>query len=85
MGMAVYTEITVSARVSRHGTLPGKLKRACGLWLEPRQRDGILLSYELRLVIMENADPTARRDLERFLDRLVPENDPDFTHTYEAG
>lgn len=36
------------------------------------------------LVIMENADPSARRDLERFLDRLVPENDPDFTHTYEG-
>lgn len=36
------------------------------------------------LVIMENADPSARRDLERFLDRLVPEDDPDFTHTYEG-
>lgn len=36
------------------------------------------------LVIMENADPSARRDLERFIDRLVPENDPDFTHTYEG-
>ena len=32
------------------------------------------------LVIMENADPSARRDLERFIDRLVPEDDPDFTH-----
>ena len=28
------------------------------------------------LVIMENADPTARHDLEAWLDRLVPENDP---------
>ena len=36
------------------------------------------------LVIMENADPSARRDLEGFLDRLVPENDPHFTHTYEG-
>ena len=36
------------------------------------------------LVIMENADPTARRDLERWLDRLVPENDPDFHHTFEG-
>ena len=36
------------------------------------------------LVIMENADPTARRDLERWLDRLVPENDPDFQHTMEG-
>ena len=36
------------------------------------------------LVIMENADSSARRDLERFIDRLVPEDDPDFTHTYEG-
>jgi len=36
------------------------------------------------LVIMENADPDARYDLERFLDKLVPENDPDYTHTLEG-
>ena len=36
------------------------------------------------LTIQENADPSARRDLERWLDRLVPENDPDFTHTAEG-
>ncbi len=36
------------------------------------------------LVIMENADPSARRDLECFIDRLVPENDPSFTHTLEG-
>lgn len=36
------------------------------------------------LVLMENADPSARRDLEDYLNRLVPENDPRFTHTYEG-
>lgn len=36
------------------------------------------------LVLMENADPSARRDLEAWLDRLVPENDPDFEHTSEG-
>jgi secondary thiamine-phosphate synthase enzyme len=36
------------------------------------------------LVIMENADPSARRDLEAWLDRLVPERDPHFTHTLEG-
>ncbi|MFZ9682421.1 MAG: secondary thiamine-phosphate synthase enzyme YjbQ [Cephaloticoccus sp.] len=36
------------------------------------------------LVIMENADPSARRDLEAWLDRLVPDNDPHFTHTMEG-
>ena len=37
------------------------------------------------LVLMENADPSARRDLEAWLDRLVPENDPHFTHTLEGA
>jgi secondary thiamine-phosphate synthase enzyme len=36
------------------------------------------------LVIMENADPSARRDLETFFDKLVPENTPWFTHTLEG-
>lgn len=36
------------------------------------------------LVIMENADPSARRDMERWLNRLVPPDDPDFTHTFEG-
>ncbi|MEY2880731.1 MAG: hypothetical protein RLZZ15_3111 [Verrucomicrobiota bacterium] len=36
------------------------------------------------LVIMENADPSARRDLEAWLNRLVPERDPHFTHTLEG-
>jgi secondary thiamine-phosphate synthase enzyme len=36
------------------------------------------------LVIQENADPSARRDLERWLIRLVPENDPLYTHTQEG-
>ena len=36
------------------------------------------------LTIQENADPSARHDLERWLDRLVPENDPLYTHTAEG-
>jgi secondary thiamine-phosphate synthase enzyme len=36
------------------------------------------------LVIMENADPTARADLEAWFERLVPENDPHFEHTLEG-
>lgn len=37
------------------------------------------------LVIMENADPSARRDLEAFFDHLVPEDTPYFVHTYEGA
>ena len=36
------------------------------------------------LLIQENADPGARLDLEHWLNRLVPENDPLYTHTQEG-
>jgi secondary thiamine-phosphate synthase enzyme len=36
------------------------------------------------LIIQENADPSAKRDLEAWLSRLVPENDPLFTHDSEG-
>ena len=36
------------------------------------------------LVLMENADPTARVDLERFMDDLVPDDYPYFVHTMEG-
>jgi secondary thiamine-phosphate synthase enzyme len=36
------------------------------------------------LVIQENADPSAKRDLEAWLERLVPETDALYTHTTEG-
>jgi secondary thiamine-phosphate synthase enzyme len=56
--------------------------RASGL------RDGLCTVFirhtSASLVIQENADPAARRDLEAFLDRLVPEGDALYTHTAEG-
>jgi secondary thiamine-phosphate synthase enzyme len=37
------------------------------------------------IVIMENADPSARRDLEEYFDRLVPEDADYFTHGSEGS
>jgi secondary thiamine-phosphate synthase enzyme len=37
------------------------------------------------VIIMENADPTARRDLEEFFDRLIPEDADYFTHGSEGS
>lgn len=50
--------------------------------------DGVLTVFcrhtSCSLVIMENADPSARHDLEAWMERTVPESDPHFTHTYEG-
>lgn len=36
------------------------------------------------LVIQENADPSAARDLERWFEGIAPEGDPRYTHTAEG-
>ena len=36
------------------------------------------------LLIQENYDPSAQHDLENWLNRLVPENDPLYTHVLEG-
>ena len=37
------------------------------------------------LVLMENADPTAKSDLEAWLDRHIPEGDPVYSHNAEGA
>lgn len=52
-------------------------------------RDGLCTLFlrhtSASLVIQENADPSARADLERWLNRLVPEDDRLYTHRTEGS
>ena len=36
------------------------------------------------LSLNENADPDVRNDLENFINKLIPENHPGYTHTLEG-
>jgi secondary thiamine-phosphate synthase enzyme len=59
-------------------------------WVRETEIAAGLLTLHVRhtsasLLIQENADPTVRADLERFLKRLVPEGDPLFHHTAEGA
>lgn len=51
-------------------------------------RDGLCTVFiqhtSASLLIQENADPSARRDLEAWLARLAPPDDPLYTHTAEG-
>jgi secondary thiamine-phosphate synthase enzyme len=53
------------------------------------QQDGLCTLYiqhtSASLLIQENYDDSARRDLEQWLNRLVPEHDPLYTHTLEGS
>jgi secondary thiamine-phosphate synthase enzyme len=78
---------TIRIRTRGKGTfeITGEVKRAIE---ESGIRDGIVTVFvrhtSASLVIMENADPSARRDLEMFFEKLVPENTPWFIHTLEG-
>jgi secondary thiamine-phosphate synthase enzyme len=58
-------------------------------WAERNHFQEGLLTIHLQhtsasLLIQENASPDARRDLEAFFKRLVPDGDPLFEHTLEG-
>ncbi|MDK2970888.1 MAG: hypothetical protein PWP23_643 [Candidatus Sumerlaeota bacterium] len=62
--------------------------RVAGVVRESGVREGLCTVFiqhtSASLTIQENADPSARYDLEAWLNRLVPENDPHLTHTLEG-
>jgi len=78
-------EITVATRGSGTREITGDIN---AILHQSGLREGTATVFcrhtSCSLVIMENADPSARRDLEAFLERLVPENDPAYTHTAEG-
>lgn len=55
---------------------------------ESKIEDGVVTVFvqhtSCSLIVMENADPTAREDLEEFFNRLVPENAEYFAHDAEG-
>lgn len=84
--MAVYHS-EVSIRTQGQGTLEITDQARNALHKSGIQEGTVTLfcrHTSCSLVLMENADPSARRDLEGYMNRLVPENDPHFTHTYEG-
>ncbi len=78
---------TIRIRTHGKGTIEitGEVRRAIE---ESGIKDGIVTVFvrhtSASLVIMENADPSARRDLEMYFEKLVPENTPWFSHTLEG-
>ncbi len=81
--MIDYLDIEVSGQGLHAFT--GQVSKAvsrCG------QREGLCTLFirhtSASLLIQENYDDSARLDLENWLNRLVPENDPLYTHTLEG-
>ncbi len=77
----------LSIRISGQG-LHEVTDEVRGAVRESGVREGLCTIYiqhtSASLTIQENADPSARRDLESWLNRLVPERDALYTHTAEG-
>lgn len=85
--MAVYQKnLTIRTRGAGTYEITDEVARALGA---SRLAAGVATVFcqhtSCSLVLMENADPSARRDLEAWLDRLVSADDPHFTHTLEGS
>lgn len=65
----------VRAAIAEHVAESGRASGLCTLFLRHTSAS---------LIIQENADPSARRDLEAWLNHLVAENDPIYTHNDEG-
>jgi secondary thiamine-phosphate synthase enzyme len=78
-------QLTVATRGQGLHEITSEVVRAVR---EARIREGLCTVFvrhtSASLVIQENADPTARQDLERWLNRLVPEGDPFYQHDAEG-
>jgi secondary thiamine-phosphate synthase enzyme len=66
---------SITEKVGLVLTNSGKLEGLCTLFIRHTSAS---------LLIQEDYDESARADLENWLNRLVPENDPLYTHTLEG-
>ncbi len=84
--MSAHTE-TFTVRTHGKGTTE-ITREVAGIASRSGVRNGTVTVFvrhtSASLVIMENADPSARRDLEMFFEKLVPESTPWFSHTQEG-
>jgi secondary thiamine-phosphate synthase enzyme len=83
--MVRHSTIRIRTRGKGLHEITGEVERAAG---GSGIGDGIVTVFvrhtSASLVIMENADPSARRDLEVFFEKLVPDDTPWFSHTLEG-
>ncbi len=83
--MVQQTEITLEGYSRGYHLITHKIERV----FENLPEKGLLNIHvkhtSAGITINENADPSVRVDFTNFLDKMIPENDPIFTHTLEGG
>ncbi|MGW8317481.1 MAG: secondary thiamine-phosphate synthase enzyme YjbQ [Bacteroidales bacterium] len=62
-----------------------KVVEACGTLPDTGLMHVLIQHTSAGLTLNENADPSVRSDMDAFLDHLVPENHPVYTHIFEGA
>ncbi len=83
------TELTITTGGQGLYDFTDKVRGAVARWhAQTTSHEGLCTLFvrhtSASLLIQENADPSAKRDLEAWVKRLIPENDPHYTHTAEG-
>lgn len=84
------THITLALPQFKRGfhIITDHIEHACTEHLGTLPQDGMLHVFiqhsSASLTINENADPSVRVDLEAYTNKLAPEREPYFIHTYEG-
>ncbi len=82
--MIYQTEITLQAPGRGYHLITRKIEEA----LDDLPKQGLLHVFmkhtSAGLTLNENADPSVRADFESFINKMVPENDPVYSHTMEG-
>lgn len=83
------TELTIPTKGQGLHEITAQVRAAVANWhTRTTSHEGLCTVFvrhtSASLLIQENADPSARHDLEEWLKRLAPENDPRYTHNAEG-
>ena len=80
------TEIAIPVTGEGLHAVAHAVRRVVAAWGQPEGLCTLFIRHtSASLLIQENYDDSARIDLENWLNRLVPENDPLYTHTLEGA
>ena len=83
--MIVQTEIILPAFKRGYHLITDLVERQLPALPEKGIVNLLLQHTSAGISLNENADPSVRYDFETFMNRLIPENDPAFTHVLEGS
>ena len=83
--MIYQTEISIRVRGKGYHLITHQIIESLPVLPEQGILNVFMKHTSAGLTLNENADPSVRVDFEGFLNKLVPENDPVYTHTLEGS